>query len=103
MGPLMYFCDGIMGYEYSFLVDFDISSPSVQHVFSFRRAQDKYGSLGFLAADFPGKMDIKHSEKKNEVLLGHYRDSWVAANHLYHTAGSWIHSCNLFTLIFGPL
>ena len=55
MGPLMYFCDGLMGYEYSFLVDLDILSPLVQLVFSFRRARERYGSLGFLAEDFPRK------------------------------------------------
>ena len=47
--------DVLMGYEYSFLVDLDILSPLVQLVFSFRRAQDRYGSLGFLAANLPGK------------------------------------------------
>ena len=36
MGPLMYLCDGQMVYEYSFLVDLDISSPLVKLVFSFR-------------------------------------------------------------------
>ena len=35
---LMYFCDELMGYEYSFLVDLDILSPLVQLVFSFMRA-----------------------------------------------------------------
>ena len=55
MGPLMYFCDGLMGYEYSFLVDLDILSPLMPLVFSFRRARDRYGFLGFLAADLPGK------------------------------------------------
>ena len=55
MGPLMYFCDGLMGCEYSFLVDLDTLRPLVQLVFIFRRAQDRYAYLGFLAADLPGK------------------------------------------------
>ena len=29
IGPLMYFCDGLTVYEYSFLVDLDILSPLV--------------------------------------------------------------------------
>ena len=84
MGPLMYFCDGLMGYEYSFLVDLDILNPLVQLVFSFGRAQDRYGSLVFLAADLPGKNGNKTQWRKN-VLLGRYRDSWGAASRLYHT------------------
>ena len=55
MGPLMYLCDGHMVNEYSFLVDLDILSPLVQLVFSFRQLQDRYGSLGLLAADLPWK------------------------------------------------
>ena len=55
MGPLMYLCDGHMVYEYSFLVDLDISSPLVQLVFSFRQEKDRYGSMSFLATDLPVK------------------------------------------------
>ena len=59
MGPLMYLCDGHMVYEYSFLVEFDILCPLVQLVFSFKQLQDKYGSLGLLAADLPGENENK--------------------------------------------
>ena len=55
MGLMMYLCDGHSVYDYSFLVYLDILSPLVQLVFSFRRARERYGSLGFLAEDFPGK------------------------------------------------
>ena len=44
----MYISDGLMVYEYSFLVDLDILSPLMQLVSSFRQAQDRYGSFGIL-------------------------------------------------------
>ena len=44
----MYICDGLMVYEYSFLVDLDILSLLVQLVFSFRQEHDRYGSFGLL-------------------------------------------------------
>ena len=85
IGPLLYFCDGLMGYEYSFLVDLAILSPLVQLVFSFRRAHDRYWSLGFLATNLPRKNGNKAQWRKNYFLLGRYRDSWGTSSHLYHT------------------
>ena len=55
----MYISDGLMVYEYSFLVDLDILSPLVQLVFSFRQLQDIYGSLGLLAIDLPRENENK--------------------------------------------
>ena len=55
----MYISVGLMVYEYSFLADLDILSPLVQLVFSFKKAQDGYGSLSLLAADLPRENENK--------------------------------------------
>ena len=103
MEPLMYLCDGHMVYEYSFLVDLDILSPLVQLVFSFRKWQDRYGSLGFLVVDLPGENGNKAQWRKNQVLLGRYRDSWGAASRLYHTTRVMDPSVQCFHVSFWSL
>ena len=64
MGSLMYLCDGHMVYDYSFLVYLDILIPLVQLIFSFKKLQDIYGSLGLLATYLPRKISIKHTKEK---------------------------------------